>query len=121
MKKGDLSLNYVVIAAIALVVLVVIILFFTGGLQSLFQQQQQAVSGATDQQKEIWRGQCKLYCSLGQKENFVSKKFRSESGDEYGCKTLDMTCGVCTGAEAGCAQQRDSVKCKAAGCLWEAW
>lgn len=122
MKKGDISLNYVVIAAIALVVLIVIILFFTGGLQSLFQQQKEAVAGATDQQKEIWRGQCKLYCSLGQKENFVNKKFKSESGDEYGCKTqLSMTCGVCSGAESGCALQRDLAKCKAAGCSWEEW
>lgn len=84
-RKGDISMNYIVVAAIALVVLVVIILFFTGGLQTIFQQQKETVEGATAQQFEIWRGQCKLYCSLGQKENWENHVFKTKDGKEYKC------------------------------------
>lgn len=120
-KKGQgISMEFIIIAAISLIVLVVIILFFTGGLQSLFQQQKEAVAGATDQQKEIWRGQCKLYCSLGQKENFIDKKFKAQDNQEYTCKSLEVTCGKCSGAEAGCSQQKDAASCTTP-CSWEAW
>ncbi|MDP2907483.1 MAG: hypothetical protein Q8O03_06085 [Nanoarchaeota archaeon] len=125
MKKGDLSLNYVVIAAIALVVLIVIILFFTGGLQSLFQQQKEAVSGATDQQKEIWRSQCKLFCSLGQKENFEKKIFK-QGDSQLTCANLDVTCGACGGAPNSASKdqrlcsQRIEAHCTE-GCTWTAW
>lgn len=123
MKKGDLSMNYVIIAAIALIVLVVIILFFTGGLQTLFKQQSEIVSGATDQQLEIWRGQCKLYCSLGQKENFLGKVFKSGDGSSYACSTtpLSVACEKCSGVAAGCFQYKDSKSCGDAKCTWESW
>lgn len=99
MKKGDISLNYVVIAAIALVVLVVIIIFFMGGLQTLFQRQKETVGSATEQQLEIWRGQCKLYCSLGQKENFKSHVFEITTKEgitvgPYVCNTGILNSGV---------------------------
>lgn len=126
MKKGDISLNYVVVAAIALVVLVVIIIFFMGGLQTLFQRQKEAVSSVTDQQLEIWRGQCKLYCSLGQKENFEKKVF--ESGDtKITCSELKVECGLCAGtlsANPGSTQpcsQRGKGTCSKDGCTWTDW
>lgn len=124
MKKGDLSMNYVIVAAIALIVLVVIILFFTGGLQTLFQQQSEVVSGATDQQLEIWRGQCKLYCSLGQKENFVNKEFKAQEGTvTYKCKDapLSVECNKCSGAFSSCFQYTTETACKDAKCNWEKW
>lgn len=125
-KKGQgISMEFIIIAAIALVVLVVIILFFTGGLQSLFQKQKEAVAGATDQQKELWRGQCKLYCSLGQKENFVQKTFK-EGDSQYTCSTLDVTCGSCSGTpntgsqDKSLCSQRAENPCKE-GCQWTSW
>jgi len=82
-KKGQgISMTYIIIAALALVVLVVIILFFTGGIGSLFGQQKDATEGATEQQKEIWRGQCKLYCTLGQKENWCKHIFKDSKDSE---------------------------------------
>ena len=82
-KKGQgISMTYIIIAALALVVLVVIIMFFTGGLQKLFGQQTDIVGGSTNQQNEIWRGQCKLYCSLDQEESWKTHKFNLEGQDE---------------------------------------
>lgn len=75
-KKGDISMNYIVIAAIALIVLIVIVLAFTGKLQMIFKSQTETVKEATDQQLEVWRSQCKLYCSLGQKDNFCKHVFK---------------------------------------------
>jgi len=81
-KKGQgISMTYIIIAALGLVVLVVIILFFTGGIGSLFGQQQQTVEGATEQQLEIWRGQCKLYCSLDQEESWDNHEFKYEDSN----------------------------------------
>lgn len=91
-KKGqEISMTYIVVAAIALVVLIVAILFFTGGLQAIFKAQKETVAGATDQQLEIWRGQCKLYCSLEQKESWEKHEFKA--GDEVlytGCGHKDL-------------------------------
>ncbi|MBM3200097.1 hypothetical protein FJZ53_04100 [Candidatus Woesearchaeota archaeon] len=92
MKKGDISLNYVIVAAIALVVLVVIILFFTGGLKTLFSQQKDQTLRATDQDFAIWRGQCELYCSLNNKASFCNNEFKKtndkgEVDGGYKCST----------------------------------
>ena len=92
-KKGQgISMTYIIIAALALVVLVVIIMFFTGGLQKLFGQQTDIVGGSTDQQYEIWRGQCKLYCSLGQQESWEKHVF-DESQPDLHCKDIKLMGG----------------------------
>ena len=81
-------MTYVIIAALALIVLITIILFFTGALGIFSQQQQQIVEGATDQQLEIWRGQCQLYASLGQEESWNQHEFTASNGDIYNCEEL---------------------------------
>jgi len=103
-KKGQgISMTYIIIAALTLVVLVVIIMFFTGGLQSLFEKQTTTVEGSIDQQLEIWRNQCKLYCTmeknkLGNCPNFCNYKpgknneFYSCQGNIEGTKSLDISC-----------------------------
>lgn len=92
-KRGQgISMTYIIIAALALVVLVTIILFFTGGLQTLFQAQKESVEGATDQQLEIWRAQCTLYCSLEQTENFDQKIWTDDVPNTHTCKSLGVTC-----------------------------
>ena len=88
-KRGQgISMTYIIVAALALVVLITIILFFTGGLQKLFKAQQETVEGATDQQLEIWRGQCKLYASLGQEESWNQHKFKAKNDETYTCAEL---------------------------------
>lgn len=92
-KKGDISMNYIVIALLALVVLVVIVLFFTGGMQKIFGQTAE-VGEITEQQLSLWKSQCRLSCSLKQKgvnEGFC-KAFerKDENGnviDRYVCNT----------------------------------
>lgn len=100
-KKGDLSLNYIVIAALALVVLVVIILFFTGGLKTLFTLTKEHTLSASDQELAIWRGQCELYCAGEQKANFCNNEFKSKDPSittKYKCKdtTLNVGCNKIT-------------------------
>ncbi|MBU4502888.1 MAG: hypothetical protein KKA79_09910 [Nanoarchaeota archaeon] len=129
-KKGQgISMTYIIVAALALVVLVTIILFFTGGLQTLFQSQKETVEGATNQQKEIWRGQCNLYCSLGQTDNFQGKSFEATDGSTYTCDTLGVECeeevtdGSCNGTPTTGGEECSSAISKEAcglipGCVW---
>ena len=87
-KKGQgISMTYIIVAALALVVLIVIILFFTGALEKMFKQQQDVVGEVTEQQKSIWRSQCRLYCSLGQEESWNSHKF---GDNELECKNTEL-------------------------------
>ncbi|MFH1332142.1 MAG: hypothetical protein ABIH63_02555 [archaeon] len=131
-KRGQgISMEFIIIAAIALIVLIVIILFFTGGLEKIFAQQSQTVGTATDQEKEIWRSSCRLYCTLGQKENFLNKEFKTKqdttgTGTAYTCTSLGVSCGDCVDKEtltgAGCSQYRDKDSCgKISQCTWNEW
>jgi hypothetical protein len=124
-KRGQgISMEFIIIAAIALIVLIVIILFFTGGLEKIFGGQKEIVGSVSDQQKEIWRGQCSLYCSLGQKENFVNKEFAiTGSTTTYKCKAdLKVACDFCSGNGSGCQTKKDATECaKVSGCVWESW
>jgi hypothetical protein len=125
-KRGQgISMEFIIIAAIALIVLIVIILFFTGGLEKIFGGQKEVLGTVTDQTKEIWRSQCKLYCSLGQKENFQNREFRVEGGTSaYKCSdtTLQVKCENCIGSGSGCSSKKTKPDCDGvAGCVWEAW
>ncbi len=65
-KRGQgISMEFIIIAAIALVVLIVIILFFTGGIQKLLGQAGGVAATATDRDKELWTSECKTSCVLG--------------------------------------------------------
>lgn len=130
-KRGQgISMEFIIIAAIALIVLIVIILFFTGGLQTLFGQQKETVGTVTDQQKEIWRSQCNLFCGLGQKENFQNKEFKISGSQSYKCgdsstitgESLKVECGDCLGTLTNCGTQKNENDCKViSGCKWVKW
>lgn len=117
-KKGDVSLEYIIIALIALIVLVVIILFFTGGMQKIFKQTVET-GQVTEQQLSIWRNQCNLYCSVDKKE-FCAHVF--EVKDEKGTPTSSYICndGFFTGSaktattslKAECAAIKTATDCK---------
>lgn len=65
-KRGQgISMEFIIIAALALIVLIVIVLFFTGALGKIFGQQKDIVGTATDQQKEMWTEACRLACTTG--------------------------------------------------------
>ncbi len=129
-KRGQgISMEFIIIAAIALIVLIVIILFFTGGLEKIFGEQKKTIGTVTDQQKEIWRSTCKLYCSLGQRENFLQKEFKGDDNTIFKCPkdSLGVECGVCektpdptSNNKDPCSQRKTQEQCKE-GCVWTNW
>ncbi len=86
-KRGDISINYVIIAAIALIVLIIIVLFFTGGIKRIFE----GIGETTDvseNQKALWRSQCELWCTLKDRASFDGNFFQ----DQYSCASLNVPC-----------------------------
>ena len=84
-KKGqELSMTYIVIAAIALVVLVVVVLFFTGGLSKMLGTQKDVTTGATDQQKSVWKATCDSYCALRAADSFCNHIFDGPKDSQSG-------------------------------------
>ena len=78
-KAQSLSLNTIIIAALALVVLIVIVLFFMGATENLFGKQASIVSGGVEQsQLDIWKAQCKSFCTLNQEESFSKTEFKGK-------------------------------------------
>jgi len=94
MKKGDISMNYIIIAAIALVVLIVIILFFTGGMQKLIKGQTSVVEGVVpDWQLKAWTTRCQFACTQVNKDDFCNTLFKTDTDGDgnddtyYVCNT----------------------------------
>lgn len=90
-KKGmDISLNFVILAVLALIALILIALFFTGGLSNLFQQTEEV--GDTDaQQIALAETECKTYCTLGTESAYKSEYSEEEAeslGDKASCEEL---------------------------------
>ncbi len=90
-KKGaELSLNFIIIAAIGLVVLVIALVFFTGGAERLVGGVPQTVQ-IPQQQLNLWRSQCETYCSLGNEASFcktynwidVNKDGKEDENDKF--------------------------------------
>ncbi len=74
-KKGmEISLNFVIIAVLALVALIVIALFFTGGMSKIFTKQATVVK-LTDQEMSLLEAGCDTYCSLCQEGMFNAPPF----------------------------------------------
>jgi hypothetical protein len=90
-KKGmDISLNFVILAVLALLALIIIALFFTGGLTALFEDTEEI--GNTDGEKiAFYQSECELYCTLDQKASWESVTYKSDSGTTYTCPTLVTT------------------------------
>lgn len=115
-KRGQgISMEFIIIAAIALIVLIVIVLFFTGGLAKIFGGQKDVVGTVTDQQKEIWRSQCSVYCGLEDdkrqssffcKHLFQVKNEKGEVVENWACSTT-----LCSGLTGSPSPQNLEVTC----------
>lgn len=82
-KKGDISLNYIIIAALALVALVVIILFFTGGMQKLITGQKEVVEGVVPNWKiSAWTTRCEFACTQQNKVDFCKTVFKADTDND---------------------------------------
>lgn len=95
-KKGmDISLNFIILAVLALIALIIIALFFTGGLTNLFKQQQ-TVGDISGEKLALYASQCKLYCTTNNENSWENPKFAEESlagkgcGDDYVAKELGL-------------------------------
>lgn len=95
-KKGmDLSLNFLIIAALAIIALIVIALFFTGGITKLFQKEADIVQ-ASQQELALAKANCAFWCEFGNKESFENPPF-SEGVRNAGftkCTDFDYTSWV---------------------------
>ncbi|MBI4155019.1 hypothetical protein HY498_02965 [Candidatus Woesearchaeota archaeon] len=104
-KKGaELSLNFIIIAAIGLVVLVIALVFFTGGAERLLGGVPETIQ-VSQQQLNLWRNQCQAFCSLDDKSNYCNafywidrdkdKKYSSED-EIYKCSSVSNKPGKLT-------------------------
>ncbi len=134
-RRGEgLSLNFIIVAILALMVLIIIALFFTGGITKLFSTEQEVSKVSLDPQLRLLsESNCRLHCT-NQDENaytsssslpkdivdagyssceqLLDKPF-SECKVQKTCQKIDSTSAAqCSGTlEATC----ESV----AGCEWE--
>ncbi len=96
-KKGlDISLNFVIIAALALIALIVIALIFTGGIQKLIGQEEEVIEVGT-QEFALAEGACKLACSAGSESAWDNPSFPENVAAEYdSCdEMMDATFETC--------------------------
>lgn len=62
-KKGmDISLNFIILAVLALIALIIIALFFTGGLTNLFGQTED-VASISSEKIALFTSKCEFYCT----------------------------------------------------------
>jgi hypothetical protein len=130
-KKGQgISLNFLIIAALALVTLIIIALFFTGGIQKIFKKQSDVVI-ASEQEISLARANCQFLCVTGVKTSYDNPPFTEPviAAGYKNCETLlgsgktfDEVCGKCItqlGATttADCATKDTKSSCPA-GCKW---
>ena len=65
----DISLNFVILAVLALIALILVALFFTGGLSNLFQQTEE-VGSTSNEQLALYKSKCSLYCATDNKDSW---------------------------------------------------
>ena len=84
-KKGmDISLNFIILAVLALIALIVIALFFTGGLTNLFRQTEE-VGSISAQKMALYKSECELYCTLGDYTAWENPEFQEEELKDVKC------------------------------------
>lgn len=74
----DISLNFIILAVLALIALIVIALFFTGGLTNLFKQTSQ-VGSISAEKIALYTSKCEFYCSTGDKNSWDHPRFEEEA------------------------------------------
>ncbi len=132
-RKGDISLNFIIIAILALITLIVIALFFTGGITKLFGTQQEITALSLDPQiKALAESNCKLSCTNQQESAYNSPNFPKDVigagftdceallGKSFdSCKAI-KTCQKADSASAVSCIGSTEAACNAvAGCIWK--
>ncbi|MBI5797616.1 hypothetical protein HZA98_01790 [Candidatus Woesearchaeota archaeon] len=83
-KGMDISLNFIILAALALITLIIIALFFTGGLTNLFKQQEE-VGSISSEKVALYTSKCNFYCTTSDQQSWDQAKtqFPKEVVDAY--------------------------------------
>lgn len=76
----DISLNFIILAVLALIALIVIALFFTGGLTNLFKQQSE-VGDISAEKIALFAAKCEMYCTTGNQAAWKSPEFSQDMKD----------------------------------------
>ena len=89
-KKGmDISLNFIILAVLALIALIIIALFFTGGLTNLFKQTEE-VGSISSEKIALFASKCEFYCTTEDENAWKNPDLPDEfTGTEYeSCEKL---------------------------------
>ncbi|MBI4447437.1 hypothetical protein HY643_00500 [Candidatus Woesearchaeota archaeon] len=124
-KKGtELSLNFLIIAALALIALIVIALFFLGGMEKIFGEQKD-VKELTKETKALAKASCEFKCRLKDRVGYDNPSFPKEMTDAGYSRcsdledlgTFDEQCVKhgCTGTAVICADMGQNCA-KQSGC-----
>lgn len=77
-KKGvEISLNFIIIAALALIALIVIALFFLGGAETIFQREKEVVQ-LSAQTITLAKQSCSFACTMRNREGYNNPSFPEE-------------------------------------------
>ncbi|MSR86285.1 hypothetical protein EXS74_02725 [Candidatus Woesearchaeota archaeon] len=117
-KKGmDISLNFIILAVLALIALIVIALFFTGGLTNLFGQTED-VGSIGSEKVALYTAKCNFYCSSRDKTAWNNPQFPEDVAAAYqGCPQItgkDYDASCCNDASGKLLTGQDLSDCKAA-------
>ena len=117
-KKGmDISLNFIILAVLALIALIIIALFFTGGLTNLIGQTEE-VGSISSEKVALYSSKCEFYCSTKDNNAWSKPQFPEDVAAAYpgGCaeltdKDYDKEC--CIDASGNQLTGQDLTDCKA--------
>ncbi len=132
-KRGDISLNFIIIAILALITLIVIALFFTGGITKLFGTQQGVVQISLNPQiKALAETTCTLHCTNQNENAYNNPSFSKDLidagytgceqllGKPYSACQVQKTCQKVDVASAvSCSATSEAACNSAVGCAWK--
>lgn len=132
-KRGDISLNFIIIAILALITLIVIALFFTGGITKLFGTEQGVVQVSLDPQiKALAENTCNLYCTNQNENAYNSPGFPKDLTDKgytgcdqllgkpfSACKITNSCQRVDPASAVSCVASSEASCRSINGCIWK--
>ncbi len=125
-KKGaELSLNFLIIAALALIVLILVVLFFTGGFEKIFTKTSEVAELST-QERALAEAICETACALGNEEGYTNPEFSEDiiaagfdDCESLTDKNFDDYCGGSCSGGLTCTMKSNKDACESEeGCEW---
>jgi len=112
----DISLNFIILAVLALIALIIIALFFTGGLTNLFKQTEE-VGSISSEKIALYSSKCEFYCTTQDNGAWSKPQFPEDVADVYSdCKAItgkDYDAECCKDASGNPLKGQDLTDCKA--------